>query len=59
MTSPLSKQNSLILRTAILTVGFLWRFWFSWRDYELIVSFPLMDDNFYALNISRNIALGR
>jgi hypothetical protein len=58
MTSPLSKRNSLILLTTILAIGFLWRLWFSWRDYELIVSFPLIDDSFYALNIARNIALG-
>lgn len=59
MTSPLSKRNSLILLTVILVIGFFWRLWFSWRDYELIVSFPLIDDSFYALNIARNIALGK
>jgi len=47
------------LTDAILAIGFLWRLWFFWRDYELIVSFPLIDDSFYALNIARNIALGR
>lgn len=54
----LSKRNIRVILAAIIAVGFLWRLWFSWRDSRLLVTFPLIDDSFYALNIARNIALG-
>jgi hypothetical protein len=56
--SSVSKRTSKILLAVVIVVGLLWRLWFSWRDFRLLVTFPLVDDSFYALNIARNIALG-
>jgi 4-amino-4-deoxy-L-arabinose transferase-like glycosyltransferase len=59
MTGFLSKRTTHTLLAAVIAIGFLWRLWFSWRDSRLLVTFPLVDDSFYALNIARNIALGK